>query len=209
MSRRSAPAASTSPAISRMSASSACRPSSRSTISPPTARPRSRRSRTIAAASWRRGGARHPLGRRRRRRRGAGRAGGGAGRCRRRPVRAALRRRPQAVRQDQHRSPPASTGPTRRSPISGVRNQLHQWEKEGYGHLPVCIAKTQYSFSTDPALLGAPKPPCRAGPRGPPRRRRRLRRRGLRRHHDHARPASVPSAEGMSVDENGLIVGLS
>ncbi|HVQ08316.1 MAG TPA: formate--tetrahydrofolate ligase [Allosphingosinicella sp.] len=37
-----------------------------------------------------------------------------------------------------------------------VRNQLHSWEKEGYGHLPVCMAKTQYSFSTDPALLGAP-----------------------------------------------------
>jgi len=39
---------------------------------------------------------------------------------------------------------------------SGVRGQLHAWEKEGYGHLPVCMAKTQYSFSTDPALLGAP-----------------------------------------------------
>jgi formate--tetrahydrofolate ligase len=39
---------------------------------------------------------------------------------------------------------------------SDVRKQLHQWEKEGYGHLPVCMAKTQYSFSTDPALLGAP-----------------------------------------------------
>ena len=39
---------------------------------------------------------------------------------------------------------------------ASVRNQLHQWEKEGYGDLPVCMAKTQYSFSTDPALLGAP-----------------------------------------------------
>ncbi|MEA3012319.1 MAG: formate--tetrahydrofolate ligase [Sphingomonadales bacterium] len=39
---------------------------------------------------------------------------------------------------------------------SGIRNQLHAWEKDGYGHLPVCMAKTQYSFSTDPALLGAP-----------------------------------------------------
>ncbi|MGZ8360336.1 MAG: formate--tetrahydrofolate ligase, partial [Allosphingosinicella sp.] len=39
---------------------------------------------------------------------------------------------------------------------SGVRNQLHQWEKEGHRQLQVCIAKTQYSFSTDPALLGAP-----------------------------------------------------
>ena len=39
---------------------------------------------------------------------------------------------------------------------ASVRNQLHQWEKEGYGHFAVCMAKTQYSFSTDPALLGAP-----------------------------------------------------
>jgi len=34
--------------------------------------------------------------------------------------------------------------------------QLAQWEAAGYGHFPVCIAKTQYSFSTDPAALGAP-----------------------------------------------------
>ncbi len=37
-----------------------------------------------------------------------------------------------------------------------VRAQLKRWEGAGYGHLPVCIAKTQYSFSTDPSLLGAP-----------------------------------------------------
>ncbi|MCW5700667.1 MAG: formate--tetrahydrofolate ligase, partial [Rhodospirillales bacterium] len=37
-----------------------------------------------------------------------------------------------------------------------VRDQLHQWEQAGYGHLPVCMAKTQYSFSTDPGLRGAP-----------------------------------------------------
>ena len=34
--------------------------------------------------------------------------------------------------------------------------QLKEWEAQGYGHLPVCIAKTQYSFSTDPNLRGAP-----------------------------------------------------
>ena len=92
---------------------------------------------------------------------------------------------------------------------SGVRNQLHQWEKDGYGHLPVCMAKTQYSFSTDPALLGAPSHhvvPVRevrlaAGAGfvvavcgdlmtmpGLPR---------------------APSAEAMQIDENGLIEGLS
>jgi formate--tetrahydrofolate ligase len=38
-----------------------------------------------------------------------------------------------------------------------VRDQLHAWEAAGYGHLPVCMAKTQYSFSTDPNLRGAPE----------------------------------------------------
>jgi formate--tetrahydrofolate ligase len=38
-----------------------------------------------------------------------------------------------------------------------VRDQLKAWEQQGYGHLPVCIAKTQYSFSTDPNLRGAPE----------------------------------------------------
>ncbi len=37
-----------------------------------------------------------------------------------------------------------------------TRNQLKQWEDEGYGDVPVCIAKTQYSFTTDPNLKGAP-----------------------------------------------------
>jgi len=37
-----------------------------------------------------------------------------------------------------------------------VRDQLRQWEEAGYGHLPICMAKTQYSFSTDPTLRGAP-----------------------------------------------------
>jgi len=37
-----------------------------------------------------------------------------------------------------------------------VRDQLRTWEEQGYGHLPICMAKTQYSFSTDPNLRGAP-----------------------------------------------------
>ncbi|EYR83478.1 formate--tetrahydrofolate ligase [Shinella sp. 838] len=37
-----------------------------------------------------------------------------------------------------------------------VRDQLRIWEEQGYGNLPVCMAKTQYSFSTDPNLRGAP-----------------------------------------------------
>ena len=37
-----------------------------------------------------------------------------------------------------------------------IINQLKDWEKAGYGNLPVCMAKTQYSFSADPKSLGAP-----------------------------------------------------
>jgi len=37
-----------------------------------------------------------------------------------------------------------------------VRQQLKDFETKGFGKLPVCIAKTQYSFSTDPNLKGAP-----------------------------------------------------
>ena len=38
-----------------------------------------------------------------------------------------------------------------------VRDRFKDLQDQGYGHLPVCIAKTQYSFSTDPDLKGAPK----------------------------------------------------
>ncbi|ASS56257.1 formate--tetrahydrofolate ligase [Rhizobium leguminosarum] len=38
-----------------------------------------------------------------------------------------------------------------------VRDQLQTWEEQGYGNLPICMAKTQYSFSTDPNLRGAPE----------------------------------------------------
>jgi len=37
-----------------------------------------------------------------------------------------------------------------------TRNKFKKLTKAGYGHLPVCMAKTQYSFSSDPKLLGAP-----------------------------------------------------
>ncbi len=37
-----------------------------------------------------------------------------------------------------------------------IRDQLKQWEDQGYGNLPVCMAKTQYSFTTDPTRRGAP-----------------------------------------------------
>jgi formate--tetrahydrofolate ligase len=37
-----------------------------------------------------------------------------------------------------------------------VRAQIHKLEEDGYGRYPVCVAKTQSSFSTDPSLRGAP-----------------------------------------------------
>ena len=39
---------------------------------------------------------------------------------------------------------------------SKIRKQLKDWEEQGYGDLPVCMAKTQYSFTTDPNKRGAP-----------------------------------------------------
>lgn len=89
-----------------------------------------------------------------------------------------------------------------------IRDQLRQWEEAGFGHLPVCMAKTQYSFSTDPNLRGAPS--------------------------NHSVPVRevrlsagagfivvicgqimtmpglprVPSAEGIGLDDDGQVVGL-
>ena len=40
---------------------------------------------------------------------------------------------------------------------SRVRDRIRKLQDDGYGHLPVCVAKTQYSFSTDPKLRGAPE----------------------------------------------------
>jgi len=39
---------------------------------------------------------------------------------------------------------------------TNIREQLKQWEAAGYRHLPICMAKTQYSFTTDPNRRGAP-----------------------------------------------------
>ena len=88
-----------------------------------------------------------------------------------------------------------------------VSDQLKGFEESGYGKLPICIAKTQYSFSTNPALRGADRIHCSsqevrlsAGAGfivvvtgaimtmpGLPR---------------------VPSANSIMLDENGLIQGL-
>jgi formate--tetrahydrofolate ligase len=73
-----------------------------------------------------------------------------------------------------------------------VRAQFADYQARGYGRFPVCVAKTQYSFSTDPTLRGRPVRPRRARARAAPERRRGVRGRGLRRHHDHAGPAEGP-----------------
>ena len=39
---------------------------------------------------------------------------------------------------------------------SKIKDQLKSYEEAGYGNLPICVAKTQYSFSTDPNAKGAP-----------------------------------------------------
>ena len=41
--------------------------------------------------------------------------------------------------------------------LPNAKKQAEQLEKLGFGNLPVCMAKTQYSFSDDPTLLGAPQ----------------------------------------------------
>ncbi|MBK6931205.1 MAG: formate--tetrahydrofolate ligase [Saprospirales bacterium] len=47
-------------------------------------------------------------------------------------------------------------GATDISADAAVKRQIKKLEEDGYGHYPVCVAKTQYSFSTDPKKLGAP-----------------------------------------------------
>ena len=39
---------------------------------------------------------------------------------------------------------------------ANVWKQIETLQKKGYGHFPICVAKTQYSFSPDPSLIGAP-----------------------------------------------------
>jgi formate--tetrahydrofolate ligase len=89
-----------------------------------------------------------------------------------------------------------------------VRNQFKKLEDDGFGEYPICMAKTQYSFSTDPLLMGAP-----SGHDVPVREVRLsagaefivvvcgeiMTMPGLPR---------VPASEGIDVDDEGLIQGL-
>ena len=49
-----------------------------------------------------------------------------------------------------------STGPRTSSPTSGCAISSRSYQAAGYGHFPICVAKTQYSFSTDAERKGAP-----------------------------------------------------
>ncbi len=97
-----------------------------------------------------------PLGRgwQGRRRRGARRGQGR--RQRQEQAQAALSRRDAADRQDPHHLPQEIYRAKEIDVHKPVRDQLESFEKMGYGKLPVCIAKTQYSFSTNGDLKGAP-----------------------------------------------------
>ncbi len=77
-----------------------------------------------------------------------------------------------------------------------IRAQIDKLQADGYGHYPVCIAKTQYSFSTDAARARRAERAHRQYPRGAARRRRGVHRGGLRRRHDHA--GTAESAVGRS-----------
>ena len=67
-----------------------------------------------------------------------------------------------------------------------VRAQIKKLQEDGYGHYPVCVAKTQYSFSTDPQPARRAVRARGQHPRSAAGGRRGVRRHGLRRHHDHA-----------------------
>ena len=72
-----------------------------------------------------------------------------------------------------------------------IRTKFKELEDAGYGRLPICIAKTQYSFSTDPQLRGPAEGFRRADPRGARVGRGWVRGGDHRRHHDHARSAQA------------------
>ena len=71
--------------------------------------------------------------------------------------------------------------------LPAANRQLDTYERNGFGHLPVCIAKTHLSISSDPTLKGAPTGWTHAGARGAGVGRRRVHLPDLRRHAHHAR----------------------
>ena len=104
-------------------------------------------------------------------------------------------------------SPRACTMPTAWTSSRTPQAELKQLEDLGFGGMPVCMAKTQYSFSDDAKKLGAPARLPRHGAQREGVGRRRLRGGAHRRHHDHARPAEGSRRERIDVDETGKISG--
>ena len=104
-------------------------------------------------------------------------AAGGLGRGRggRARLPAALPGRRAARRRRSRRSRPRSTAPTASTSLPAAAKQLAQYEALGFGQLPICMAKTQYSLSHDADAQGPPDRLPRADPRGPAVGRRRLR----------------------------------
>ena len=93
--------------------------------------------------------------------------------------------------------------------LPAAASQLDTYERAGFGSLPVCIAKTHLSISSDPTLLGAPAGLAPARPRGAGQRRRRVRLPGQRRHAHHARAvAAAPPPSGSTSTRDGNVVGL-
>ena len=92
--------------------------------------------------------------------RGAGPARGlalrGAARAGRAGLQPPLPRRGPALGQDADHRAARSTVPRTSSPTSGCATSSRRYQAAGYGHFPICVAKTQYSFSTDAERKGAP-----------------------------------------------------
>ncbi len=110
----------------------------------------------------------------------------------REPVPVRLRRRRCRCGRRCGRSRPRSTALPMSRPMPRCATQIARLQEDGYGRYPVCVAKTQYSFSTDAKLRGAPSGHSRQHPRGAAGRRRRVRRHDLRRHDDDAGAAEGP-----------------
>ena len=89
-----------------------------------------------------------------------------------------------------------------------AKKQAKRLTELGFGNYPICMAKTQYSFSDNAKLLGAPKNFTVTVRQPESIRGRRLHRSADRRHHDDARTSEGAGAEKIDVDENGRITGL-
>ena len=187
------PARPTCASRSRTSGSTACRRSSRSTPSRPTST-----SEHAGDPRDRRGGRRprrgvHPLRRRRQGRRRAGRGGRrGVPTSRATFHAAATRSRPRCREKIETVADQGLRRRRRRLLARRRTRQLAQLREERLRRLPVCIAKTHLSISSDPTLKGAPTGWTAAGPRGARVGRRRVRLPDLRRHADDAGSRRAP-----------------